>query len=203
MIENQDDTSAVDVRYRVTESAVTWVTYERALALGMISEFQTSVIGPRLVGGVYSSGYWGDRYEVTEIVCGYRYVTRKYWGHAEPVTELEGAGTYITSRWSDGTSSSHCTSWDSDRDTVHSQPKLQRRVSLLKVGKFRRVMPASEHVCSLCKPGIIGMMERQYRRGLLGLGQMMRDVELIYSHNKNILPSQGVSLTKATASGQE
>jgi hypothetical protein len=60
------------------------------------------------------------------------------------------------------------------------------------------VLPTNtEHLCMLCKPGKIGRLEALYRKGYVGLGILMRDVELIAHHNRAFSSGPGVSLRKA------
>lgn len=56
---------------------------------------------PRIVGGVYRSGYWGLTYEV-----------------------LAHDGVWITVKWEDGREGTHATAWDEARDSVISVPTL-------------------------------------------------------------------------------
>jgi hypothetical protein len=60
------------------------------------------------------------------------------------------------------------------------------------------VMPTNtEHLCTLCRPGSIGRLESLWRKGYVGLGNVMREVELIASHHKAFKVGPGVSLAKA------
>lgn len=190
----------LDAGYAIQRGPSVDISYERALALGMLTPFQSQVVGPRLVGGVYRSSYWHEDYEVTQVMCGFSYVSRKYVGR-EPVIELEGGGVEISVRWmKSGRTSRHCTSWDLDHDKVISQPPLPQRVRLInrkRVFQFRRVMFTGNHACSLCMPGIIGRMERQIRTGALDYAQFTRDVELISMHHRAIMGEPRVTLDKS------
>lgn len=66
-----------------------------------MSKYLKTVIGPRKVGGRYRNGYWGKTYTVTAI-------------------ETAGTSWSMTVRWEDGHSTTHCTAWDSRRDSVLS-----------------------------------------------------------------------------------
>lgn len=56
---------------------------------------------PRVVGGTYRSGYWGEQYEVLAIT------------HGHPVW-----GTQWTVRWADdGRVTTHSTAWNAGRDS--------------------------------------------------------------------------------------
>lgn len=197
----QDESDVfMDARYTVTRSAVTWVSLERATALGMIGPYQRMVLGPRMVGGVYRNAYWSDTYQVTSVVCGYRYVTRKYWGADEPVTELDSVGVYLECKWSDGHTTRHCTSWD-ERDTIISQPPLPVRLVTRtpEVAVRLKFVPfGPNHDCSLCRPGLIGKVEKHYRRGMVNLDEVMSDAFWVGQHHKNISEGPGVSLSKPT-----
>lgn len=186
----------IDARFTPVVSEITWVDHERAIALGMVGEFQTYITGPRLTGGEYRNGYWGQRYTVTSIQCGYRYVTRKYWGRDSPVTELESAGTVLTCTWETGEVTQHMTAWDSSRDEIVQQPTLPQRKVRLRVGRYVHVPAPAEHQCSLCQPGVIGIMERQYRLAFLDRETVLRDADLIAMHHKNVHTTESVSLAK-------
>lgn len=70
----------------------------------------TEYIGPRHVGGRYSSGYWGDEYTVLAI-------------DREPA---DGSLWSITEATDEemrrNASRTHCTAWDPRKDRVISQP---------------------------------------------------------------------------------
>lgn len=68
----------------------------------------------------------------------------------------------------------------------------------IKVARKVTVMPTrSEHLCTLCRPGSIGRLESLHRKGYVGLGKLMREVELIASHHKAFKVGPGVDLIKA------
>lgn len=73
------------------------------------TSYNKQTIGPRVVGGRYLCGYWGQEYTVTEICEGAD--SRISW------TDLS-----ITCKWADGRVTTHCTSWDAKWDRVVSQP---------------------------------------------------------------------------------
>lgn len=60
---------------------------------------------PRVVGGTYRSGYWGDTYEVLSI----------QW-------DERGWLVNVIVRDEHGVQRGHCTAWDARRDEVISQP---------------------------------------------------------------------------------
>lgn len=61
-------------------------------------ESPTAWHGPRVVGGVYVSSYWGDTYTV-----------------------LRADADSMSVQWSDGHQTTHCTAWH-PMDSVVSQP---------------------------------------------------------------------------------
>lgn len=71
-------------------------------------------------------------------------------------------------------------------------------VGIRSAAKVSMLMPTNtEHLCMLCKPGKIGRLEALYRKGYVGLGVLMRDVELVGHHNR-AFGGPGVSLAKAS-----
>jgi hypothetical protein len=72
-------------------------------------EFVNLQVGPRRVGGRYRVGAHGDAYEVLEIERDRPLGTWPSW--------------QITVSWlADGRTTSHCTRWDDQHDTVVEQP---------------------------------------------------------------------------------
>lgn len=61
-------------------------------------ESPTAWHGPRVVGGVYTSSYWGQTYTV-----------------------LRADADFMTVEWSDGRQTTHCTAWH-PLDAVVAQP---------------------------------------------------------------------------------
>lgn len=74
-------------------------------------EWTNLQIGPRKVGGRYRVGTHGPEYTVLDIERG----PRTSWPSWQ-----------ISVRWADGRETSHCSRWDSGRDTVISQPEEDR-----------------------------------------------------------------------------
>lgn len=66
-----------------------------------MDRFIKKTIGPRVVGGRYYCGYWGQEYTVTAIEF------PKDWRKVA-----------ITCDWQDGTTTTHATAWNSKRDRV-------------------------------------------------------------------------------------
>ena len=57
------------------------------------------VIGPRVVGGCYYSGYWRKEYKVEEV-------------------DISDVTPVLTVRWQDGEVTVHCTPWEVRGDRV-------------------------------------------------------------------------------------
>lgn len=69
-----------------------------------MDKYLKNVIGPRVVGGQYRSGYWQKNYTVTAI-------------------EITDDMTWsMTVQWEDGRVTSHCTAWNPKRDAVLYTP---------------------------------------------------------------------------------
>jgi hypothetical protein len=60
------------------------------------------LLGPRVPGGRYRSGYWGQEYTVLAV-----------W------SDLSG-WPYVRVQWADGHTVEHCTPWDARADQVVS-----------------------------------------------------------------------------------
>ena len=69
-----------------------------------MDRYLKAVIGPRVVGGIYRSGYWNKNYTVTAIEI------------------TDGTAWTMTVSWEDGRTTTHCTPWDNKRDTVLYTP---------------------------------------------------------------------------------
>lgn len=74
-------------------------------------EWVQANVGPRQVGGRYSSGYWGDGYTVLAIDPG----PREGWPVWQ-ITVLNDGEQYPRS---------HCTAWDPQRDKVLAEPAAE------------------------------------------------------------------------------
>jgi hypothetical protein len=64
-----------------------------------IAAANARLIGPRVPGGTYVSGYWGEAYTVEAIWC-----------------TVGDAWPWFRVRWSDGRTAVHCTPWDARAD---------------------------------------------------------------------------------------
>lgn len=69
-----------------------------------MDRYLKNVIGPRVVGGMYRSGYWRRNYTVTAIEI------------------TDGTAWSMTVQWEDGDTTTHCTAWDRKRDAVLCTP---------------------------------------------------------------------------------
>lgn len=63
---------------------------------------------PRKPGGRYWSGYWQEEYTVEAMFSQIR-PEIPGWGHSDG---------WMTVRWADGHTTTHCTAWDERRDRV-------------------------------------------------------------------------------------
>jgi hypothetical protein len=81
------------------------------------TRYVAEAIGPRRVGGVYRSGYWGITYRVEEIHTGPGGpIPWSEW--AIVATDLDGP--------TPGRTRTHCTAWDPGADTERPDPGQRR-----------------------------------------------------------------------------
>lgn len=185
------------------------VDYTDALSVGWVSGFgyPASEIGPRVVGGVYRSGYWHETYRVLALKVGLELTSRIEAGRL--ICEPRIVGWWMEVQWDgNGNTTKFSTAWDYDPgNRVVSLPALPKRVRSVTArvtrvpGHLPRwhhiILPNGTHLCSLCRPGIIGTLEREWRRGTATEGELMRAVQVIQQHNAYIAGVPGVSLAKA------
>lgn len=77
-----------------------WIENPQLNALtGMTRHHAAQVLGPRVVGGCYYSGYWHKEYKVVEV-------------------KAESGVPWMIVRWQDGEVTVHCTPWEVKGDRV-------------------------------------------------------------------------------------